>query len=795
MPYLPGMNPNSKASPDGAADAPGAAGPSWRVQGVRNDEVIAEARKRYQRASSAASKNRERFKAAMRFVAGEQWDPLLKQMREAQLRPCLVMDRLGTHINQVVNDQRQNKPAIKVHPDGDLADVDAAKVFDGVIRNIEYLSNAPMVYETAAYTQVAGGQGAWRVLTRYVDDNAFEQEIVLQRILDPTSVTFDDMAKEQDGSDAMFAFIDTTMRREDFEREYPDVHCGEWPSITDDQGWWSADSVRLAEYYRVVMRPTTLHLMPNGEVMDDATLAQANAGAPLQPLVPVQSRPAKMREVQWFKLGGNSVLDSRVWPGKWIPLVRIVGNEMLIDGEVIYTGLTHRAMDAQRMYNYQTSVVVEQLSLQKSAPYIGAKGQFKGVEAKWRQANTTNPAYLEYEPVDINGTLAPVPQRQPAPGVPVGNVQAMEIAAQDLQWVTGQHAANFGAQSNETSGRAIMARQREGDAATYHYVDNLSRGILHTGRILVDLVPKVMDTRRVLRVIGEDQTAEMVQQDPAQEAAVVKQQDATGRVQKIYNLGVGRYDVAVTVGPSFGTKRMESVEAMSQLLSGQAGQMLWPAIGDLFLRNQDWPGAQEMADRLKKMVPPNLLDAEKEGQNAEARVAEMEQALQQASMMMDERDQALQQASQAVQQLQEQLQTLQAEKLRADTDVESRTTEAAINAEKDVRVAEIQRDTEIARAQVARLEEDKNLLQQTIQFLEAELERARSEKEAPEAEGDGKPDTEEVLLQQVLANQTQMFGVVAELAGSLASQRRITIAKTPNGFEAVSVAGQAPGAQ
>ena len=447
------------------------------------------------------------------------------------------------------------------------------------------------------------------MLTKYVDEQAFDQDIVLQRILDPTSVTFDDQAKEQDASDGKFGFIETSLPMDDFKEDYPQADVGSW-APADAQGWWTQDSVRLAEYYRVVNKPTTIYLLQDGSVMDAEALAQANAGPVAVPAVPVDSRPGVKREVQWFKLGGNSVLDSRVWPGKWIPLVRVVGNEMMVDGKIIYTGLTHRAMDPQRMYNYQTSVVVEILSLQKSAPYIGAKGQFKGVEAKWKNANVTNPAYLEYEPVELNGNMVGAPQRQTAPQVPTGNVQAIELAANDLQWVTGQHAANFGAASNETSGKAILARQREGDGATYHYLDNLSRSILHTGRILVDLVPKIYDTKRVLRVIGEDGTSSLVQQDPQQQQSMVKAQDAAGKVQKIYNLNVGRYDVAVAVGPSFGTKRMESVDAMSTLFQGNP--QLWQIVGDLFLRNQDWPGAQEMADRLKKMLPPNLAEAEEE---------------------------------------------------------------------------------------------------------------------------------------------------------------------------------------
>jgi hypothetical protein len=728
---------------------PAASPASFRVP-VPDDEILAEARKRYQTATNYSAENRSRFKAAMRFAGGAQWDDRLKAARESQMRPCLTMDRLGTHINQVVNDQRQSKPAIKVHPVDDVADVETAEIYNGVIRNIEHMSNAPMVYETASFTQVAGGQGVWRVLTQYSDDKSFEQDITLRRVLDPTSVTFDPDAKEMDASDGRYAFVEERKSRDVFKAEYPDVDPNNWPTATDDAiGWYSADSVLCAEYYRVIHKPTTLFLLTDGTVMDAMEFAKSGREAEVQ-----NQRPAKLREVQWFKIAGNSVVDSRVWPGKWIPLVRIVGNEMVLDGKIIYTGLAERAYDAQRMYNYQVSTMVEMLSLQKTAPYIGAVGQFKGQEQKWARANVTNAAYLEYTPVDLNGQLAPAPQRQPAPQVPTGNVQAMQAAAQDLQWITGQHAANFGAPSNETSGRAITARQHEGDTATYHYLDNSSRGVLHTGRILVDLIPKVMDARQILRILGEDGTASIVRQDPAQPEAKREIRLADG-VQKIYNLGVGRYDVAVAVGPSFGTLRQEAVEAMSTLLQGNPA--LWQAVGDLFVRNQNWPGAQEMADRLAKMVPPEL----KAEENSEDQSAQLQQALQQASQMLDQREQALQQAGQMIDQAQAEMQKMQeqlaiasdkanAEKIKADAEI--------YKADAEVEIARIQSAAGNAQGVVQQGNSEIAEMRQLLAILAAKVHVQMPEMDEPQ-EIDDAPGEKEMLLQQ-LAEGQQMLGQV-----------------------------------
>lgn len=716
-----------------------------KIAGISDDEILKEARKRYERATGAASRNVQRYRDAMTFVAGDQWDERLKQFRTAAQRPCLTMDRLGTHINQVVNDQRQSKPAIKVHPVDDRADIKVAEIYDGVILSIERQSNAPMVYETASYTQVAGGQGAWRVLTEYVGENSFEQDIFLRRITDPTSIVFDPDAREMDASDGKFAFAVETKTREAFDEEYPDVQPADWASASDPQGWWGVDTVRCAEYYRLVMKDTVLHLLADGSVMDEAEFEKASIPPPFptSPWMPPQSvatRPAKKREIQWFKLGGNSVIRSQVWPGIWIPLIRVVGNEMVVDGETIYTGLTHRAMDAQRMYNYQTSVVVEMLSLQKTAPYIGAKGQFKGVEQRWNQANTNNPAYLEYEPVTINDTLAPAPARQPSPQVPTGNVQAMQLAAEDLQWITGQHAANFGAASNETSGKAINARQREGDTATYHYLDNLSRGILHTGRILIDLIPKIYDTARVLRTLGEDDTANLVKHDPAQPQAMTTVQGPKG-VEKIYNLGVGRYDVAVSVGPSFGTKRAESVEAMTALL--QANPAMWQAIGDLFVGSQDWPAAQQMKERLAKMVPPELRSDEETQNDPMAQVAQLQATAQQLTMQLEQAKQMLQQADMMGQKAAEEIQTLRAQAQEKAAQQQDKTQAAVISAQSeevraqaDVEIARINAQAEMAKAAQAQAQQEIGAIEQQFAAIQQQLQAiAQAASAPPEKEG------------------------------------------------------------
>ena len=653
---------------------------------VDERELLDEARERFEQAESDSKDNRNRFIQAIHFLAGEQWDPALKRMREQSQRPCLVMDRLTTHVNLVVNAQRQNKPAVKVHPVDNTGDVKVADIYDGVIRHIEAVSNADTAYETAGFTQAAAGQGYWRVLTQFKDETAFEQEIVISRITNPLSVYFDPDAREMDGSDAHWVFIVDSMNRKRFELKYP-KNVQDWDS-TDPKGWYSAETVRIAEYFRVIHRKETLFLLADGTAQFESDYNNA----PEKPQI-VKRRSGMRRVVEWFKLGGDSIVDSRTWPGRWIPVVRVVGNEIDVEGDLQYTGIVHRAMDAQRAYNYWVSTVTETVAVQPKSPYVGVKGSFSGVEAQWKTANTANPAYLEYNATDVNGNPAPRPERQPPPTVPTGATQLVQMMADDMRWITGQQEANFGAPSNEQSGRAIIARAQQGDTATYHYVDNLARGIRHTGRIIVDMVPRVLDVKQILRTLGEDGSSDYAQHDPDQEDAIQEQKLENGEIGRIYNLGVGRYDVEVSVGPNFTTRRLEGVDAMQALL--QADPQLWQVIGDIYLRNQDWPGAQDMADRIAKTIDPKLKTDPNQPEGDQQ--AQMQGALQQAQQMMQGQQAHLQHAQQLADQADQEIAQLKAEIQKRDFDLQAKTADAQIKADADryktdatVKIAEIQ---------------------------------------------------------------------------------------------------------
>ena len=360
---------------------------------------------------------------------------------------------------------------------------------------------------------------------------------------------------------------------------------------------------------------------------------------------PIKTRDVDVRKVKWLKINGFEVLESRDWAGKWIPVVRVVGNEFEVDGRLYVSGLVRNAKDAQRMYNYWVSQEAEMLALAPKAPFIGYGGQFEGYETQWKTANTTNWPYLEVNPdvTDGAGGVLPLPARAQPPMASSGLLQAKAGASDDIKSTTGQYDSSLGATSNERSGKAILAREKQGDTGTYHYIDNLSRAIRHCTRQLVDLIPKIYDTQRIARIIGLDGTTNNAKIDPTQAEPVKKIVDQQGIViEKIYNPGVGKYDVCVTTGPSYMTKRQESLDAMSQLLQGNP--QLWAVAGDLFIKNMDWPGAQEMAKRFAKTIDPKLLSEDDDSPELQAAKQQMEAM----GKEMDQMHQMLQNVSKSI---------------------------------------------------------------------------------------------------------------------------------------------------
>ena len=584
-------------------------------------DVLATARSRLDLAMSALSESREDEIDDLKFYAGSpdnhwQWPADVLATRGAvqgqtiNARPCLTINKLPQHVRQVTNDQRQNRPGAKVIPVDDDADIEIADIYNGMIRHIEYISDADVAYDTACENQVAYGEGYLRILTEYCDASTFDQDIRIGRIRNSFSVYMDPTIQDPTGADAKWCFVTEDLTRDEYERLYPDaapITTLQSLGVGDQSisNWLNEDTIRVADYYYIDHDKATLNLYPGN--------VTAFAGTPEdKQLAAIYGKPKKSREsdrvkVKYCKINGYEILEERDWAGKWIPVIRAVGNEFEVDGRLYVSGLVRNAKDAQRMYNYWVSQEAEMLALAPKAPFIGYGGQFEGYEDKWKTANTQNWPYLEVNPdvTDSSGSVMPLPQRAQPPMASSGLLQAKAGAAEDIKSTTGQYNASLGMGSNERSGKAILARQREGDVGTYHYGDNLARVVRHVARQLIDLIPKIYDTQRVARIIGEDGETKMVKINPEQESAVNKIEQDGVVIEKIYNPGVGKYDVVATTGPGYATKRQEALEAMAQLLQGNP--QLWQVAGDLFVKNMDWPGAQEMSKRFKKTIDPKLL--------------------------------------------------------------------------------------------------------------------------------------------------------------------------------------------
>lgn len=619
----------------------------------RDDELLSTARDRLNLAISAYSESREDELDDLRFYAGSpdnhwQWPADVMATRGAvqgqtiNARPCLTINKLPQHVRQVTNDQRQNRPAGKVIPVDDVADPEVAEIFDGIVRHIEYISDADVAYDTACENQVAYGEGYIRILTEYCDDDTFDQDIKIGRVRNSFSVYMDPMIQDPCGADARWCFITEDISKEDYERMFPDaspVTTLQQMGVGDQSinQWLNENTIRIAEYFYITHERATLNLYPGGATAfsDSPEDKQMRAAG----MKPIKNRQVDRRKVKWCKINGYEILEERDWAGKYIPVVRVVGNEFEVDGRIYLSGLVRNAKDAQRMYNYWVSQEAEMLALAPKAPFIGYGGQFEGYETQWKTANTQNWPYLEVNPdaTDGLGNPLPLPQRAIPPMAQTGLIQAKMGASDDIKATTAQYDASLGMAGNEKSGRAILARERQSDTGTYHYVDNLARAVRHVARQLVDMIPKIYDTQRIARIIGIDGEADMAMIDPMQQEPVKKIVDPqTGAViKKIYNPSVGKYDVCVTTGPSYMTKRQEAAESMAQILQGNP--QLWMVAGDLLVKNLDWPGSDELAKRMKKMIDPKLLedgDASPELAAAQQQMQAMQQEMSQMVNML-----------------------------------------------------------------------------------------------------------------------------------------------------------------
>lgn len=550
----------------------------------------------FDRAVTADKDNRQQALDDIRFVwvEGNQWDQKLRKDRQQEGRPCFEFNKLKPTIKQVLNDQRQNQPQVKVRATGD-GDKKLSEIMQGLIRNIEANSHAHVAYDEAFRFAVTGGYGAWRVTTDYAGEG-FDQCIKIEPIRNPFSVYFDASAREIDRRDARHVWVTEVISRDEFKARYPKAEPvdfsmgGAGDAYMVD--WWMEDSVRIAEYWYKEKRTKDIVQLSTGEVVDGDKFALIADELASSGISEVKRRTIEFDQVLCEVVSGSEVLEGPTeWAGKFIPVIPVWGELTNIDGRDRYCGLVRTARDAQALYNFHRSVLVEAIANAPKTPFMATPAMLEGHEQQWQRIGVANDPVLLFNP-DPNAPGAR-PQREPGPDFPIALSNAHALDADDIKATTGIFDASLGARSNETSGKAIMARQREADVGTFDYIDNLSRAIKYQGEILIDLIPKVYDTERVIRTLGEDGKEEYVRLN----ASVFDAQ--SGQMVVINDLSAAEFDVSVTVGPSYTTQRMEAAEVLMQLSQNPA---IGPMVADLIVKSLDMPGGDEVEARLRKVL-------------------------------------------------------------------------------------------------------------------------------------------------------------------------------------------------
>lgn len=577
---------------------------------VSDNEKIREIKDNLTYAEDATSAEYEVMIEDLNFIEGKgHWPQDLEAERTADGRPCLRINKLPAFLDRITGEQRRNRAAIKVSPVDDDADVDTARIFGGLIRNIEQQSTAITAYSTAEDAMTACGLGAWRVVTEYADDNTFNQDIKIQRIKNQFSVFYDPDTQELDKSDAKWCVIPENLIRSEYKRRYPDADPCEFDANRDDYGGWvTKDRIRIAEYFEKVIERNKLYLIryPDGETetttelpADDLDAEPGERGYEI-----IKEREVETTRVEWRRVNGKETIEGpERWAGKYIPIVMVSGKELNIENRTVRRGFMRHSKDSTRLYNYARSASAEKISLVPKSPYIVTAKMLKGYTKQWDTSMKRNYPYLYVNAdKDMQGSF---PQRQMPQMVETGIQHEVMVADQELHDTTGMQLSSLGKKSNEKSGVAVRERAREADIGNITYTDNMGVSQLYTAKILVDLIPKILDTARVERIINEDDTQEQVKiNQPFEKDGPAGRDGQKAKIAKIYDLTVGKYDVAISIGPSYKTQRQESVDGMIQYLA--ADPEAAPLTRDLVVGNMDWPGADEMAERLRKTIPPEL---------------------------------------------------------------------------------------------------------------------------------------------------------------------------------------------
>lgn len=604
-----------------------------------------------------------------------QWDERDYTRRTQSGRPALTIDQLSQFVHQVANDIRMNTPTITCIPDKD-ADIETAEVFKGLIRNIEYVSSADDAYDYASNCSIKCSIGFIRIDHdfSYEDEESFDQDLFIERVTNPLAVWLDSDSVEPDGSDAKRATIIDRISVAEFKKKYPGKSPVSFESDDDiNRELKDDDTIAIAEYF---------------EIEEDESEYTSEEG---------RSRKVIKRTVRRYKMTGVDILEETTFPGKYIPIIPVYGEEAWIKGKRHLFSLIRKSKAAQQMFNYWASLETELLMKAPKAPIIAVGGTIEPYAEDWEDPDKA--MVLRYDQLDAEGNPAPPPQRLEAPTIPTGIVNARRQAVDDIKATMGIYNASLGQRSNEQSGVAIAQRQAEGDVATYHFGDNLVKSITHVGRVLVCAIPEVYDTARVINIIGMEDEPKPV----GVNGAIVKDQPMSIDLKK------GKFSIKVVTGAPFTTRRQEAAQFYSDLVTRQP--QLMTVMGDLMFKNMDFSGSQAMAERMKKLIDPKLLEEGDQGPDPEKQMM---------AQQLEQMQQLLMQGQQEMQALQMQLKDKQADlQLKSQsemTDAQENQAKMEIQVlELQIKQQEFQQEMQLRQAELALKKQELDLKAQELQ--------------------------------------------------------------------------------
>ena len=663
------------------------------VADSQSDGRIEEAKQFLRLCNDSDSNNRAEALDDVRFAAGDQWPVDVQNSRVLEARPCLTINKLDAYVRQICNQQRQQRPRIKVHGMNNESDAKVAEIITGITRHIENQSDADQAYDHAFEYCVKMGWGYWRVTTDYIKDDSFDQEIYIKRIENPFSVYFDPNSVQPDGSDAEKCLVTTVVSKAVFRKMYPDADDVQGFSSRGtgdtESEWVTKEDIRIAEYFYTEREKAMIIQLSDGttgysdEMPSKEVLASAG-------ITVIDKRDTWRKKIKWCKLTAMQILEEGEWAGKYIPIVPVYGQEVRVDDKHKKFGLVRMAKDPQRMYNYWATALTETVALAPKAKWLLAEGQDEGHENEWAMANIKAMPVLRYKQTDTEGRTAPTPVRlQPEPP-PAGVMSALQGMNQDLMAVVGIFDPGQLPQGQQ-SGKALQGQQQQADMTNFHYYDNLTRSIRHTGRIILDLIPKIYDRQRVMRIIGDDGKPDMV--------TINEQgQDEQGVSKVLNDVTVGEYDVVMETGPGYNSKRQEAVDSMMGLLG--ADPTLMQTAGDLIFRNMDFPGAEIIADRLAASNPMAQIDDKSPiPPQVQMQLAQSKQQIQQLQQQIQAEEMDKKYRATVQQQVQEA--ETQREKMRLDVKREDTQMRTDTQAHDTVIKTQTQLEVEQLKAQVA----------------------------------------------------------------------------------------------